>query len=52
MKFMNNHEDALEALIDGLSNVRGSGQQQLKDRVEFVFEITTLACNLDGKFKA
>ncbi|XP_072046377.1 uncharacterized protein [Amphiura filiformis] len=51
MKRMNRNEEALEALIDGLDHVRGSGPQQHITRVDFVYEITALSSILDGKWK-
>ena len=46
MKQMNKEHEALEALIDGYPRILGTDEQALLDRVNFVYEITTLAVRL------
>ncbi|XP_072047467.1 TPR and ankyrin repeat-containing protein 1-like [Amphiura filiformis] len=51
MEHMNRDEEALEAFINGLNKVRGSGTQEFNTRVDFVYEITVLSSTLIGKCK-
>ena len=49
MKQMNKEHEALEALIDGYPRILGTDERALLDRVNFVYEITTLAVRLWGE---